>query len=228
MNNLNLLFTEAELALAAYADLITGSLLSESQQESLRRAGMATEQAQRFAEKWLVIDQYNHSSNGLSVTVFEEVETGKRYLAIRGTQDANDLLTDIVDVAILGTPLFQSQYQSLRAKVQEWLSDGTLPQTFTVSGHSLGGFLATGLAAEFSANVQHTYLYNSPGLNGVLGAATAPILEALGITAPINPATVSNLKADAGISPIANLGAQVAPPISIVIENQFNVSLGDG
>ena len=239
MSNINLLFNEAELALAAYANLVAGSLTLENQQESLRGAGMATEQAQRFAEQWRVVTQYNHteqlptyddagnltgyatSSNGLSVTVFEEVGTGKRYLAIRGTQDANDLITDLVDVAILGTPLFQSQYQSLRTKVQEWLGDGTLPQTFTVSGHSLGGFLATGLAAEFSANIEHTYLYNSPGLNGVLGAATAPILEALGITAPINPTTVSNLKADAGISPVAGLGAQVSPPIPIVIENQF-------
>jgi|GEM_PF-884799 len=241
MYNFNLMFNEAELSLAAYADLIPGSLLSENQQESLKLAGMATEQAQRFAEQWRVVTQYNHteqlptyddagnltgyvtSSNGLSVTVFEEVETGKRYLSVRGTQDANDLVTDLASVAILGTPHFQSQYQSLREKVQEWLSDNTLPSMFTVSGHSLGGFLATGIASDFAANIEHAYLYNSPGLEGIglIGSAVATILQALGLSTTVDPTKISNLKADAGISPVSGLGVQVAPPIPIVIENQF-------
>ena len=37
----------------------------------------------------------------------------------------------------------------------------------------------------------------------------------------IDASKVINIKADAGISPIARLGTQVAPPISIAIENQF-------
>ena len=128
----------------------------------------------------------------------------------------------MINVALTGTTALQPQYQILRAKVQAWIANSTLPPRFTVTGHSLGGFLATGIAAEFSANVEHVYLYNAPGLNGVLGIATAPIMQALRIAVPVGPARLSNIRADAGISPIAGLGAQLAPPIPIVIEDQFN------
>ncbi|GJL76215.1 MAG: hypothetical protein NMNS02_23210 [Nitrosomonas sp.] len=39
--------------------------------------------------------------------------------------------------------------------MQEWLDTGVLPQSFTVTGHSLGGFLATDLTvdAQFANNI---------------------------------------------------------------------------
>lgn len=74
-------FTQAELALAAYADLVT----AEPNVAKLKDAGMSQVQADRFATQWRVIDQYSPVSSGLSATVFEEVSSGKRYLAIRGT-----------------------------------------------------------------------------------------------------------------------------------------------
>jgi len=221
MSQIQAYFTEAELALAAYANLNLGTLNTPSQQEALRGAGLSPSQAVRFANNWRVVDQLNNPLSGLSATVFEEITTGKRYLAIRGTDDFIDLVTGVVNIGVIGTPLLQPQYLILRSKVQEWLVNGTLPKSFTVTGHSLGGFLATGIAAEFSGNVEHTYLYNAPGLNGVLGSATALILQALGIVAPMDITNASNLKADAGISPITGLGAQIAPPILVAIENQF-------
>lgn len=238
-------FKHAELALSAYANLIAGILDSPSQQEALQQAGLSNTQATDFAENWRVIDQYNHSemqllsgtddqyievSNGLSVAVFEEIESGKRYLAIRGTNDLQDFITDVIDIGLLGTTRLQEQYHSLRNQVQAWLDDGTLPSTFTVSGHSLGGFLATGLAAEFSNHVEHTYLYNAPGVSGL--AATfneffpqgilAFVMDALSLheLPPIDPTTLSNITARAGLSPIAGLGLQVSTPILIGIENQ--------
>jgi hypothetical protein len=218
MTTLDNLLLQGELSLAAYANLTVG----EPTKQLLKDAGMADSQAGRFASRWRVVDQIIDPSTGLSATVFKQISTGKSYLAIRGTDDLLDLATDLVSIGVVGTTVWQRQYAILRTKVQAWLANGTLPPGFTVTGHSLGGFLATGIAAEFSANVEHAYLYNAPGLNGVLGIATAPILRALGITAPVAPDKVSNIKADAGISPIAGLGAQVALPIRVVIENQFN------
>ena len=218
MTTLNDLLLQAELSLATYANHAAG----EPNRQLLKDAGMADMQASRFAARWRIVDTIRDSSSGLSATVFKEISTGKSYLAIRGTDDLVDLATDLINVALAGTTALQPQYSILRAKVQAWIGNGTLPANFTVTGHSLGGFLAVGIAAEFAANVDHAYLYNAPGLNGVLGIATAPILRALRIAAPVSPAKVSNIKADAGIAPIAGLGAQVALPVRVVIENQFN------
>lgn len=179
-------FRHAELSLASYSGLSMG-LSGDTLISSLQAAGLASSQAVDFSRNWLVLDQYNHVSdpypvydeitgefvrydtetNGLSVTVFQDKSTGQRYLAIRGTDDLYDVATDTVSVAILGSTRFQAQYQSLKLRVQEWMQDGTLPRQYTVTGHSLGGFLATGLATEFSANVTRAYLYNSPGVGGV-------------------------------------------------------------
>jgi hypothetical protein len=211
--------TQAELSLAAYATLTT----SIPDENALKGEGMAAAQASAFALKWSVVDQHTDFVTGVSATVFQEVATGKRFLAIRGTEpdDVNDLITDVVDIALLGTSAIQTQYASLKAQVQTWLGDGTLPAAFTVSGHSLGGFLATALTADFATNITQTYLYNAPGLDGVVGDVIGAILNTFGITPPLALADVFNIKANAGVSPIAGLGAQVAPAIGIHIEDQF-------
>ena len=239
MSNLQSLVQHGELSLAVYGNLAEG----EPNQAELRRIGMSAFQASRFAANWRVVSQYNHASdpypifdeitgeflrfetttNGLSVTVFEELASGKRYLAIRGTDDFYDVLTDLVSVAVLGTPNFQGQYQSLRQKVLEWTANGTLPSLFTVAGHSLGGFLATGLSLEFGSSVEHTYLFNSPGIDSVAATeAVAGLLRALHIdNRSIDSTKFSNVRAAAGVSPVAGLGLPISPPIQIEIENQF-------
>ena len=158
---------QAELALASYAVLSPGEPNQTNLQDSGR--GMSIDQASRFALNWRVITQYNHPTNGLSATVFADA-SGNKYLAIRGTDDGYDLATDAIDIALLGSTAHQAQYASLKTKVTEWLGSGTLSPSFTVTGHSLGGFLATGIAADFAGNVSHAYLYNAPGLGGILGS----------------------------------------------------------
>lgn len=218
-------FSQSQLALAAYADL-SGPV--STYPAALRAAGMSALQANQFVSSWEVITQYNVSSSGLSATVFQQkingTPTGQKYLTIRGTDDGVDIATDLIDIGILGTYKYQSQYTALKAKVTEWLGNGTLSPSFTVTGHSLGGFLATGIAADFAGNVTHAYLYNAPGMGGLIGTLLSPfslLRSALGIGAStIDPAKISNLKSDAGISPIAGLGVQVAPVISIATEDQ--------
>jgi hypothetical protein len=170
MNNVIAYFEQAELAFAAYSNL-TPSMTEAAYRLALvdDGNGMSPAQAASFASKWQVIDQYTHSeevpvyddggnitsyttrSNGLSVTVFEEVATGKRHVAIRGTEftDIGDLTAD-GGITLHGVPQLSDQYQSLKSRIEAWQASGVLPGTeqpgtFTITGHSLGGWLAQGL-----------------------------------------------------------------------------------
>lgn len=205
--------TQAELALAAYANLTT----IEPDEAELRKAGMTTAQASAFAAKWNVVDQYTDITTGASATVFQAVSGGPKYLAIRGTEGVLDF---VVDYFILnGVPSFLNpQYLALKTQVQAWLADPTVlqGQSFTVAGHSLGGYLAAGLVADFSANISHAYLYNSPGNNSLI----SEIAQALGFSNTPDASKITSIRADAGISPISTLGNDFSPPISIHIEDQ--------
>ncbi|MEW6427014.1 MAG: hypothetical protein AB1568_03140 [Thermodesulfobacteriota bacterium] len=180
MATINQLFMQSELALAAYSTLTSPvpDILD------LKRVGMSDAQSRVFSENWRVIGQYDGkveetfidefgqehvvaNPTGVSATVFESVAEGKRYLAIRGTNDLSDIVTDFVDIAVLGTPERQAQYAALKGQVGAWLSDGTLTAGFTISGHSLGGFLAGALLVDYPGEISHAYLYNAPGIGGL-------------------------------------------------------------
>lgn len=62
------LFEQAQLALAAYADLATGS----PDLQKLRVAGLTLRQADRFIERYRVVTRHWNSGNGLSATVFTD------------------------------------------------------------------------------------------------------------------------------------------------------------
>jgi len=83
--------------------------------------------------------------------------------------------------------------------------------------------LASGLAIEFADSIEHTYLYNSPGI-----AETEPesllqqLKDALGISAEptLNLDNVSNIRASAGNFLISGLGYALAEPVDIFTEDQ--------
>lgn len=180
---------------------------------------MTSDQATRFAATWSVAAQYSDVT-GLSATVFQEIATGQKTLAIRGTQGVTDFITDYF--ILNGTPYqLNPQYQLLKAKVTQWLGDSTLTPGFTVSGHSLGGYLAAGLVADFSASISHAWLYNAPGNNSLV----SQVMQALGVAATPDATKITSLRADAGISPVAGLGSNFSSPIPIHIENQFDPAL---
>lgn len=122
MNSIICSFQNSELALAAYAkDLLPGGL----DKQALKDAGLADLQAATFASTYTVQDQYN-AANGLSATVFAD-GTGQTYLAIRGTDpEINDVLTDVIDIALLGTPAFQAQCASLKTRATIRMENGAL------------------------------------------------------------------------------------------------------
>ena len=239
MDNISVYAIQAELALASYANLTAGvPSIDELKRDAV---GMSDAQARRFARDWRVVEQYTHTeqtpiyddggnitgylttSNGLSVTVFQRVGSNEKYLAIRGTEatSGSDLWTDLKDLVAIGTPEHQSQYQSLKAKITEWQGNGTLPDRFTVAGHSLGGFLAAAVAIDFPLNVEHAYLYNAPGAGGVRASLELALQILGGLpegSRTLNLSIVSNLRATSGASPIAGLGQAWGVPVNVEIE----------
>lgn len=214
-------FKQAELALAAYGNFAT----NEPTRQELVAAEFSAAQADAFILKYQTVTQYTDAT-GLSATVFADADNNT-FLAIRGTEasDPMDLLTDLINITWLGSTALQPQYISLKFKVAEWIENGVLPQNFTVTGHSLGGFLAAGLVAEpaFANHISHAYLFNAPGVGGYTGpsAAAYAILNFLGIAPTYDQSKISNIEAVTGISPISGLGFDAAPPIDIVIEDQM-------
>ena len=160
---------------------------------------------------------------GLSVTIFED-GAGNQTVAVRGTDDWYDFITDVIDIAILGSAENQAQYKALSEKVTAWTADGTLRSGFTVTGHSLGGFLAQALAAEFDSDISKIYTYNAPGFNEEedFSNATRQFLEMFGLFDKTIPNDkIVNLRALQGPSGTAGLGQMIGSVEGITIEDQF-------
>src|SRR5437660_713776 len=90
MANLTDLSRYAQLSEAAYANVSKGKLIPKALQDG----GMAAEEAIKFAADYLVIDRYSDGT-GVSATIFQDL-AGKRYLAIRGTDDPIDAAADFI------------------------------------------------------------------------------------------------------------------------------------
>ena len=216
-------FKHAELAFAAYANLNAGT----PDNAALRGVNFSASQAVAFSSAYQVVDRHSDAT-GLSATVFKSTDSGnpQTFLAIRGTNDPLDLLTGLVNIAIFGSTTLQPQYLSLKNQVQTWLNDGILPQSFTVTGHSLGGFLATDLTvdAQFANKISHAYLYNTPGQGGIFGDLINLMQNTWGFGTQYDPSKFSNIEAvvSDGLnnSLITGLGYDVSPPINIMVEDQ--------
>ena len=229
------IYSHSALAQAAYADLDAGL----ANDVALRGgADMSRAQALEFAGQWEVVDRYDGelveglevfgfdlsylTSTGLSVTLFEEVGGGRQVVSIRGTEptDFDDVETDIVDVGFFGNSLFQIQYHALSFRVRDWIDSGYLRPGFDVSGHSLGGFLATSLAVDYQDQIAHTYIYNAPGVGGVTGGVVQAIYDALypenGVSVTGDSLPITSIVAEGDV--VSAVGTQVVSPIVIETE----------
>lgn len=186
--------------------------------------GFSEAQATNFVNNWKVLAHQPDTDSGFSATLFENTSTGEKTLAIRGTNDGVDWLTNYVDIGVLGSTGLQDQYRDLRKFYQQLRTDGQLGvwEKISVAGHSLGGFLAQSFAFEYSFRVDETYTYNSPGFGGVI----APVLRALGIIVvtgeggSIYTPNITNLLADAGPDFVAGRGTLLGDVERIFIEDQ--------
>ena len=206
----------SELALAAYANTLA---LGRDNVDEYKTGGMSDAQARQFDQSWQVLAQQD-ISDGFSAVLFERVSetgvpTGEKVLGIRGTEASHwgiDYLVDVVNIAGLGTNLGLPQYNSLEAFYQSLITQGKLSasEQITVTGHSLGGFLAQAFAAKHDATVSATYTYNSPGFSvasGLLSNVGTELLELFGITdASIPNNKIFNVRATGGLSATAGLG----------------------
>lgn len=163
----------AQVALASYGqDLLRGTGLNE---DAYRFAGMAQSQAITFDRSWSVLDQAD-IGDGFSAVLFQRVDanggvSGEKVLGIRGTDGSYngiDFGVDLINIAMLGSTAGMPQWQSLEAFYQRLVSSGKLGagEQLTVTGHSLGGFLAQAFAAKHDTVVRAAYAYNAPGLSG--------------------------------------------------------------
>jgi Ca2+-binding RTX toxin-like protein len=86
-------FEHAQLSLASYALALEAGAFGDAfpgYVSSLMKVGMSEFQARKFANTYRVINQSPESSwlgHGFSATIFENVSTGERHVAIRGSEN---------------------------------------------------------------------------------------------------------------------------------------------
>lgn len=203
MATINEYLKYAETTFAAYAQLTLG----QQNSQAYVTADMAVVQAASFDSQWAVLSQSASDPSGFSAVLLQDVQSGEKVLAIRGTEGSQggaDYITDLVDIAA-GQLREMPQYVALDGFYQQLVSTGKLGSTerITVTGHSLGGFLAQGFTAQHGSVVSATYTYNTPGFGGVF----QQLLEYMGLTdASATNAKIINLRATDGLSITAGLG----------------------
>ncbi len=222
----------AQTSIASYAvNLVSNS--TNASRYVVTDVGMSPSQAADFDAVWEVILQSTPTSNGFSAVLFRDRTTGEKVLAIAGTDPSSpaDLLTDLVNVAGFGTVLNMPQYGALEAFYAGLVSSGKLgaSEQFTVTGHSLGGFLAQAFTARHSGVVSAAYTYNAPGFSGL------EIMQGfLGISDLSTAGKIINVHATDGASMTAGLGIMLGSSVPVRIEASSNpldnhsvVRLGD-
>lgn len=209
---INELFDNAELSLAAYSNLQNGSTATSANKQALKDAGMTEKQADEFAVRWPeVIKQYSDES-GFSATAFR---SGNQVcVAIRGTEmtSLRDLVVDGFLATGNGAPFQYSDAKDFFDSLVLFPGD-----SITVTGHSLGGFLAQMLAVDYAGEIANTYTYNAPGIGG----GGAEFWELLNVVPGNIPTTnILNIQAD-GFKATAGLGTSLGNVEEVHIENSL-------
>lgn len=160
--------TQAELALAAYADFGKDT----PHIENLRRVGMKDSQAKDFLNSWKVVVQINDTITNVSATIFEHISDCQRCLAISRAQplepcEPGEAATPEAEISLNTDAL----YASIKAQVAEWIDNGTLPGGATVAGHFIGGHLAVALKKDFPAHISAAYFFMADTSGKIYGLA---------------------------------------------------------
>ena len=227
-------FQSAQLSMAAYANLTPG--MSEAAYiQALQDVGFTGTLATDFAARYTVesvTQGPQFTAFGFFAVVFKDNTTQQNILSIRGVNNLGDV-PDILNIALIGSLNLSSQYGVLEDYFKFLNDTGVILPTdqIAVTGHSLGGFLAQGFAADtsfnpdpmdpntpFNTRVSQAFTYNAPGFGGLF----SDILNALGGTNPfvptVPPGTVTNLVASNGLSPIGSQGQHIGEEQDLFVE----------
>ena len=217
----------AQVSLAAYANLSAG-MSAPDYKSALVEAGFSETLADQFSSRYRILDQ--RDAGGFSATLFElqaaNGQPNQKILTISGTDGFLDALSDLN--ILFGTAgLFESQYDALKSYYADLINPAKLGllgagEQITVTGHSLGGYLAQTFTADpaYSGNVLQAYTYNAPGYNGIW----AEIAELVGFSPASTPnAQITNLFAENGLSATSGLGTLVGAVQRLFIEEGSSV-----
>ncbi|MGC3974747.1 MAG: hypothetical protein QM771_10240 [Nitrospira sp.] len=164
-------FQHSQFAMAAYASFTAGMSLDDYKRV-LKDAGFTNALVDTFVASYRVAaDTFTDPLTGLSVTLFESIAAGEKILAIRGTNpnEINDLITDGLLVAGESATL-SPQYIALQRYYSQLIEEGMLGpnELLSVTGHSLGGFLAQAFTVE-PCNQYSSYIHLQRPRNWWLG-----------------------------------------------------------
>ena len=158
-------FDHAQLSMAAYA-VLTPGMNNNDYKTALKNNGFTDAQAAAFVSTYSIVTVFNDPATDFSATLFQKIgspvqKSGspEKILAIRGTESWRDLLISDLQIGVFG---LTNQYASLENVYAQILAELQPADTLTVTGHSLGGFLAQAFTLDHQALVSHTYTYNSP------------------------------------------------------------------
>lgn len=204
----------AQLSMAVYATLTEG-MPNDAFRNALKNEGFSDIQATTFVNTYSIVKVFNDPSTSFSATLFQKRGSTEKILAIRGTESWQDIVISDLQIGLFG---LTNQYQSLRNFLPQILSQIQLGETLTVTGHSLGGFLAQVFTLENQGLVSHAFTTNTPGLGGMLFNP----LGSFGVAGEIVPySAITNLIAH-GHSFVASQGRQFGTPHSVFIEQSLN------
>ena len=130
--------------------------------------GNSSELMPGFVVDHVFDDQWDNT--GFYAVAFANFDAGKVVMAIRGSQDRLDLVTD-VNLGI-------EQYLSNRVPLIEYIGIHVLANEVTICGHSLGGglsqYLGYDAAREYPAFRKHLVVHTHNGFGGMAGIARIP------------------------------------------------------
>ena len=233
---INTYFEQAQLALAAYALNLAPGIDGALFRKSLTDAGMTTLQAERFADRYEIIDSQQNTSSGFAATLFRERVTpetlaagtaGQYRLAVRGTEFDIDKVNDLIIAdagGILLNGVARAQVTDMYSYYTRLLGLGKLNAStpLTVAGHSLGGHLAAAFTRLFPVATAYAFngagFYDNAFVNGVFD-------QLAGHPTTFDPARIKNIYGDTGPEVVPNTWwhTQYGERIPVFIENQLQV-----
>jgi len=203
-------YAHAQLSDAAYAALTDG-MSGDLYIDALVNRGFTSTEATAFAAQYSIVKTFEDPATSFYAVLFQKNGTNEKIFAMRGTLEVwDDLAITDVELAFVGVT---NQNDSLKSKYAEIRSYLSATDKLTVTGHSLGGFLAQIFTVDPAFPVSHTYTFNSPGIE----SGFSNLAGLFGFSQAIPVDSMTNLVAQ-GRTFVASTGIQLGNKQTIFIE----------